>query len=63
MRRKSNPGFRYGENHPHARLTNGEVENIRLLYEGGMGYKRIAAKFEIGVRTVRDIVNYRRRCR
>jgi len=60
-KRKLKPGLRRGENHPRATLTDGEVEMIRKLHEQGLGYKRIASKFECGVRTVRDIVSYRRR--
>jgi DNA-binding NarL/FixJ family response regulator len=56
-------GFRYGENHPNARYTDAEVENVRKLRDDGWGYKRIAAKMEMAVRTVRDYVNYTKRCR
>lgn len=51
-----------GEDHPKAILTDGEVEHLRRLYEeGGWGYKRLAAKFEVSRESVRDIVKYRRR--
>lgn len=63
MAGKSKPGLRYGENHPNAIYTDGEVENMRRLHDQGWGYKRISAKMEAPVRTVRDIVNYLKRCK
>lgn len=51
-----------GQSHARARLTDGEVEMIRQLHESGeLGYRRIARKFEISKRHVRDLVHYRRR--
>lgn len=44
------------------KLTDHEVELMRNLHEyHGFGYKRLAVKFDIPRRTVRDICNYRRR--
>lgn len=54
-------GQRIGEDHPAAKLTDHEVELLRRLHESGWGYKRLAAKFEIGIRTVRGIVHCYRR--
>ena len=54
-------GKRVGEDHGRARLTNHEVELIRALHAAGMGYKQLAGKFEVGVRTIRDIVHLRKR--
>lgn len=54
-------GLRVGEDHQHARLTDGEVELIRQLHDGGMSYKKIADKFGVGKSTVADIVKCRRR--
>lgn len=63
-------GRRIGESHPRAKLTDHEVDLIRELHEGEkgpdgkvtrLGYKRIAAKFEISKRAVRDIISCRRR--
>lgn len=51
-----------GENHPRAKICDKDVELLRVLHEQhGLGYKPLAAKFEISVRQVRDICHYRRR--
>lgn len=62
-----------GEEHHGAKLTDDDVELIRQLYEHGLtlpeeerrrcglGYKGIAARWECPPRTVRDIVQYKRR--
>ena len=50
-----------GENHPKVKCTDHEVELIRQLHDGGMGYKRISYKFEIPIRTIRDYCSYRTR--
>lgn len=52
---------RIGEDHRSAKLTDGEVEQIRRLHEGGMGYSRIAVKFEISKSSVALICRYERR--
>lgn len=54
-------GSRIGQDHPGAKLTDHEVELMRKLYEQGMGYKRLAQRFEASIRTVRGIVQYKRR--
>lgn len=55
-------GLRVGEDHQHAQLTDHDVELMRQLREQeGIGYKRLAVMFDSHVRTVRDIVNYKRR--
>jgi len=54
-------GRRIGEDHPRAVLTNHEVDMIFELREIGWGYKRLAAKFEVSKRTIRDILKGRRR--
>lgn len=55
-------GRRVGESHPRAKLTDREVEMIHQLHEQhGLGYRRIAAKFECSWYTVRDIVTRGRR--
>ena len=40
-------GRRVGEGHPRAKLTDHEVELIRVLHEQGWGYRRLAEKFDI----------------
>lgn len=55
-------GVRVGEDHQRATLTDHDVELMRQLHEqDGIGYKRLAKMFEVSVRNVRDIVNYKRR--
>ncbi len=55
-------GVRVGEDHQRATLTDHDVELMRELREAeGIGYKRLAKMFDTSVRTVRDIVNYKRR--
>ena len=44
-------GQRIGQDHPHAQLTDAEV-NILLGKEDGWGYRRLARKFEISRRAV-----------
>lgn len=63
MRKKmQTTGRRHGERHPLAKLTDREVELIREEYEqGGIGYGRLAAKWDVHKMTVRDIVTFRRR--
>lgn len=50
-----------GEAHQNAVLTNAEVELLRQMREDGMTWKKLAEKFEVGIRTARDICAYRRR--
>lgn len=54
-------GLRIGDDHQNARLTDAEVEMIRVLHGEGMSYKTLADKFEVGKSTVADIVKFRRR--
>ena len=54
-------GWRVGETHHNAKLTDDDVELIRLLREGGMKVKEIAKKFECTPENISLIVNYRSR--
>lgn len=54
-------GYRIGESHHKAKVTNHEVDLILALNAAGFGYKRIAQKFDISVPSVRDIIKGRRR--
>jgi len=55
-------GWRVGEGHPKARLTDAQIEQIRDEYEaGGVGYRRLSARWGISRRSVRDIVHFNRR--
>tara|TARA_R110001632_G_scaffold186305_1_gene306694 strand:- start:307 stop:582 length:276 start_codon:yes stop_codon:yes gene_type:complete len=55
------PGYRVGESHHRSKLSDQEVELIRLLRESGMQIKLIAKKFECTIECVRLIVNYKSR--
>jgi predicted DNA-binding protein (UPF0251 family) len=54
-------GLRIGDDHHNAKLTDAEVEFIRVMHEGGLSYKKLADKFEVGKSTIADIVKFRRR--
>ena len=55
-------GYRVGEDHANAQLTDREVELNRTLHEvDGMSYSMLAEKFEISKSSVADICQYRRR--
>lgn len=55
-------GYRLGEDHQHAKLTNREVDQLLELHEQGWGYKRLARVFEVSKATVRRICSGARRC-
>lgn len=52
---------KHGENHPKAKLTDHEVELLRNCRASGMGWKKLARKFDISSRSARDICNFKRR--
>lgn len=54
-------GRRIGEDAPHAVLKNNQVDALLDLHDEGMGYKRLAKKFNVSIRSVRDIVSFKRR--
>lgn len=55
-------GYRIGQSHHNARLTDAEVDTIRKLhFDEKMSYPKIADKFEISRHTVLDICLFRRR--
>ena len=58
---KRGNGYRVGETHHNSKLTDHEVELIRLLHEDGMSCAEIAGKFECSRQNISLIVNYRRR--
>jgi DNA invertase Pin-like site-specific DNA recombinase len=58
IKRRGRPS---GETHFNARYTDHEVELVRQLHEQGQGYKAIAKRMEMPVRTVRDWVLYKGR--
>jgi hypothetical protein len=61
-------GDRIGEGHRNARLTDAQVEEIRDRFEAHPvghaaheGYRVLSRAFGVSKRTIRDIVDYRRR--
>lgn len=54
-------GRRVGDSHHNAKLTDGDVELLLAMHAEGWGYRRLAAKFEVSKRHVRDIVAGKRR--
>lgn len=55
-------GYRVGEDHQAAVLTDAEVELVRDLREAwGWTYDALATKFGVGKSTIQDICTYRRR--
>lgn len=48
-------GIRVGQDHQNAKLTDAEVELLLEFREQGLGYKRLALKFEISKAQVRRI--------
>lgn len=55
-------GYRIGEGHQRAVLTDREVDMMRDQYEaGGIGYRRLAKQYNCAATTVRKIVNYETR--
>ena len=59
----NNLGYRVGETHHRAKLSDVDVETILYLHEAGLSYTQIVAKFDDGVTvsksTVRDIITGR----
>jgi Mor family transcriptional regulator len=59
---RNHTGHRCGASHQRAKLTTEQVNAMRAEYSaGGAGYAYLAAKYQCGVSTVRDIVQYRTR--
>lgn len=56
-------GYRVGETHHRAKLTDADVDTILALREYGLSYREIAEKFDDGVEisksTVRDVCSGR----
>lgn len=53
---RNSKGYRIGEGHHNARLTNEDVAHILMLRSAGFSFKAIAKKMECGVTTVYKIV-------
>lgn len=54
-------GYTIGERHHRAKLTDHEIDLLIELLDGGMSERRVAAKFEISRRAVRDYKHAKRR--
>jgi hypothetical protein len=54
-------GYVIGEQHPRAVLTDHEVQLVFELREQGYSQRWLAAKFEVGRSTIRDILSGRTR--
>lgn len=54
-------GWRCGESHHRAKVSDHDVELMRELHEEGMKVSEIARKFDCARSTVSDIVHYRHR--
>lgn len=54
-------GRRVGGSHHNAKLANSDVDLLLALHVEGWGYRRLAAKFEVSKRHVRDIIHHKRR--
>jgi len=56
-------GYASGEDHPKARLTDAQCQEMDKLYStGDFSYYQLATQFGCSKSTVRDIVKGRRRC-
>jgi|GEM_PF-671930 len=51
-------GLRIGQDHPQAKLTDGQVALIRQLHGEGMGYAQLAEKFEVSHHTIGRICRF-----
>jgi hypothetical protein len=54
-------GFRVGEDHQNAKLTNEEVETVRKLHGEGLSYNTLAQKYEVSKTLIAKICRYERR--
>ena len=55
-------GYVVGENHPGAKLTDAEVDQLLELRDDGYSYTWLAAKFDVSKSCVRWICVGRNRC-
>ena len=58
---KRGPGYRIGETHHRAKLTDDAVKLIRLLRERGMNTVELGRKFDCTPSNISQITNYRSR--
>jgi len=58
---KRGPGYRIGETHHRAKLSDNDVRLIRLLRECGLNTVEIASKFNCSPSNISAITNYKSR--
>ena len=58
---KRGPGYRIGEKHHNAKLTDYEVKLIRALRKKGIKIREMAKKFECTPSNISSITNYQTR--
>jgi len=55
-------GYRIGQSHQRAKLTDAQVKEMRRLNESGeAGYRKLSSMFGCGQSTARDVCTYRTR--
>lgn len=59
--RRNHLGYRVGEHHHRAKLSDAQVADMRRLNDQGWGYRRLSRRFGCGESTARDICTYRTR--
>lgn len=59
--RRNHKGYRMGEHHQKARLSDDDVRRMREMNARGIGYRRLRKLFGCGESTARDICTYRTR--
>ena len=60
--RRNERGYRVGQDHHRAKLTDVQVMEMRALRKvKGATYRQLAAQFKCSMWTARDIVDYRTR--
>lgn len=52
---------RIGEDHPKAKLSNKQVDEVFAMRDRGLSYGRIAMRFNVSKACIRDILIYRTR--
>lgn len=59
--KRNGGGWRIGEDHHNAKISDEDVELMRKLWDEGLTGPEIAEKFEVNVNTVYGIVRYQSR--
>lgn len=59
--KRNRKGWRVGDSHHNAKLTDHEIELLRQLFADGMTVCELASKFDISKGHVSKIIGYRQR--